>query len=118
MEWPITLAKQAPRLLRKGAGARPERQHESTMERRNKWSYTLWCPGVQPKILYESPKIMGKTPKSLRRIPHNPLKYMLTAQEPRAYMHRPGRVQLFLGLRGSTSEAISERTQFAGFSVW
>jgi hypothetical protein len=61
---------------------------------------------------------MGKTPKNLGRIPHNPLKYMLTAQEPTAYMHRPRREQLFLGLRSSTFEAISERSQFAGFSVW
>ena len=88
------------------------------MDRASKWPYTLWCPGVLPKILYESPKIMGKTPKNFPRIPHKPLKYLLTAQEPRAYMHRPRRVQRFLGLRGSTSGAISERTQFAGFSVW
>ena len=114
----MTLAKYEPLRRRKGAVAHRERQHESTMDRGNKWPYTLWCPGGQPKIWYESPKIMGKTPKNFRRIPHKPLKYMLTAQEPRAYMHRLRRVQRFRCLRGSTSEAISERTQFAGFSVW
>ena len=50
---------------------RREGEHESTMERGNQWPYTLWCSGVQPKMWYESPKIMGNTPNTYEESPMN-----------------------------------------------